>query len=249
MSEWTIYKAKIKRFAKQQCKEKILMTKQFYKDLEDAVNRVIDQSVAKAIDGVVGIVDVNVPKQNIEDSLICRKRVEYRVNQIDKTLKLTPRFYNDLNSYVGAIVVASVRLMQGVYLNQIATGDAVAGFADKIGHTSTKQTKQVQCTDIEDDPTWVPSLPGEKVEVQYNLAVQGAILECRYYMFTGRTTQQITTAIKKIVARYLEFIGITDPATIKITKITRLGGITGPTCNTEIKSTKSKGKINGKKKK
>jgi len=209
--------AKVKRFIKSYCNDReVLVTRDFLNALDQEIQRVVTISAEKNRQTMLVFPVVETPKEAVKERLICDVRIKQRVREINKDMVTTKSFLVAINSYVAAVIKASIQLLTGVKLTQLVTGDAVAKHIDEKRSITPpmKKTPVKKCT-IE------PSLPREHIQVRYTVTVQQAVLQCAMNIYTAKTTERIERAVKVATQRYFTLLGITDPIEITLFKIER----------------------------
>jgi len=215
--------AKVKRFARANHKGKVLITREFLDALDAEVERVVTVSVEKADkrDAYLTKLVVDVPDTQITDRLICDVRIKEQCGKVGGAgTACSKRFLTDLNTYVGATIITSLTLMQGVYLQNLVIGNATAKVAARVQAETEAETEAVPSTPITSKGKPIakiePCLPRDHVTASFEVCVQQAILVGSMRIFTSKTSKQITRSITQIVTRHLVGMGITETPTVRL---------------------------------
>jgi hypothetical protein len=219
--------SKVKRFAKAQRTEKTLITKEFLKQLEEEIERVTILTGKHPANKVsVTTLAVDIPSTPITDRLICDSRIKQTINTgKKKKIPVSKHFLADLNTYVGAIIIASMDLVSGAYLTDLTTGEADVTNAEVASVPSPVDGEEHPPSSTDStQPSFTPALPREHTAVDYKIHTQGVELTGQMRIFTAKTTQQIEQVINLSVARTFASLGIEGPFTVVIAGTERKKG-------------------------
>lgn len=214
---------KVKRFIKSRRKEKTLINKSFLDALDNEIKRVttISTEKLKKSDTLLVNLMVEAKGKSVDERLICDVRIKQTVNKIRPDVNVSKQFLVSLNDYAAAVILASMELIDGAYMKELASGEAVVKVAGKSKHIKRIQDEMP----VEDKPKFEPALPREHVAVDYDLYVQDTIIEVRgFRIFTAKTTERIKRAVEIMAKRNLENMGVNDDITIELLQIERKKG-------------------------
>ncbi|MFA7286930.1 MAG: hypothetical protein WC052_04705 [Patescibacteria group bacterium] len=224
-----IVHTKVKRFVATRRKTKTLVRGAFLDSLESEVKRIVMQS-AEAVDypshKTLDTIIVSVPKIKIKDCLVCHTRIKQCVHDFKPDMLVSKRFLADVNTHAAAMVISSLETITGVYLEQVASGNATAKIVDR----QPKMAQQAIDAELPDLPkaddadkyTFEPALPREYITVTCQVQVQGmTLLVNDFIIFTGKTNEQIKKTMTVMATRALSLFGVRDPVEVIVLEIKR----------------------------
>ena len=118
--------SKVKRFIKAQRAKKILVTRTFLNALDAEIERAVVKTVEQTKGDHIHQLVVVVPDKKISDRLVCDQRIKERIKKLKPEASVSKKLLTDINTYTGAIIIASIELIDGVYMKRLAAGSATA---------------------------------------------------------------------------------------------------------------------------
>lgn len=214
-----ITKAKVRRFIRAHHSTKILVTREFLAALDSEIERIVGLSAEQSEKSGIRLI-TKVPKKLIADLLICNQRIKREIKRINIksgiNVTASKHFLADVNAYAGAIILASLKLVQGSYIKHLAVGDVAVTAIDR------KPVEKIPPSDNENAApspyVLEPALPREHLLISYVLHVQDVSLDCVLPIYASKA-KALKHALTCVSQRYLGFLGVRDSVEVTITKI------------------------------
>jgi hypothetical protein len=219
-----VVNTKVARLVKSRRKEKTLITREFLAALEREIERVVVLAVEAADTDVIGRLLVDLPKKRVTDRLVCDQRIKERVREIRSKATVTRSFLADVNAYAGAVIVASMELIDGAYIRHLASGSATAKVVDRAKPTVERPAEESAV----DEPSITPrpetplGIP-DHICVHYSVIIGDATITCKRLFFTAYDDSKIERVTTLGVQRGLESIGYGGPFQVAILSTEKKG--------------------------